>query len=110
MCQQNKYSMLPDFERNTLNKLLIWCSEGRGQEIELGQLKRHLSQCLCIQLDCSNGCSLKVQGQFMAEYKEKSPKHPFICLYCKYQSTYEVIVNKHHQICDKYLRNSLIDQ
>ena len=39
----------------------------------------------------------------MAEYKEKSPKHPFICLYCKYQSTYEVIVNKHHQICDKYL-------
>ena len=105
MCRQSKYSMLPDkyFERNTLNKLLIWCSEGCGQEIELGRLKSHLSQCPCIELDCPNGCGLKVQGQYMAEHKEKCPKRPFICCYCKYQSTYEVVVNEHHPVCDKYL-------
>ena len=105
MCRQNKYSMLPDkyFERNTLNKLLIWCSEGCGQEIELGRLKSHLSQCPCIQLDCPNGCGSKVQGRFMAEHKKKCPKRPFTCHYCKYQSTYEVIVNEHHPVCDKYL-------
>ena len=105
MCRHNKYSMLPDkyFERNTLNKLLIWCSEGCGQEIELGRLKSHLSQCPCIQLDCPNGCGSKVQGQFMAEHKKNCPKRPFTCHYCKYQSTYEVIVNEHHPVCDKYL-------
>ena len=105
MCRQNKYSMLPDkyFERNTLNNLLIWCSEGCGQEIELGRLNSHLSQCPCIQLDCPNGCGSKVQGRFMAEHKKKCPKRPFTCHYCKYQSTYEVIVNEHHPVCDKYL-------
>ena len=105
MCREKKYKISPDkyFERNTLNNLLIWCSEGCGQEIELGRLKSHLSQCPCIQLDCPNGCGLKVQGQLMAEHKEKCPKRPFTCHYCKYQSTYEVIVNEHHPVCDKYL-------
>ena len=104
MCRKSKYAMLPDkyFERNTLNKLLIWCSEGCGQQIKLGQLKSHLSQCPCIKLDCPNGCDMKIQGQYMADHKEKCPKRPFICCYCKHQSTYEVIVNEHHPVCDKY--------
>ena len=46
MCRHNECTMLPDkyFERNTLNTLLIWCTEGCGQKVELGQLKNHLPQ------------------------------------------------------------------
>ena len=38
-----------------------------------------------------------------SEHREKCPKRPFTCHYCKYQSTNEVVLNEHHQVCDKYL-------
>ena len=104
MCRYNEYGTVHDkyFERNVLKKLLIWCTEGCGQEVELGQLKNHLIQCPCIQEDCPYGCGQQYQRRYIEEHKEKCPKHPFICVYCKYQSTYEVIVNEHYPVCDKY--------
>ena len=70
--------------------------------MELGQLKNHLPQCLCIQEDCPYGCGQQYQHQYTEVHKEECPKCPFICGYCKYQSTYEVIVNEHCPVCDKY--------
>ena len=104
MCRHNECTMLPDkyFERNVLKKLMIWCTKGCGQKVELGQLKNHLTQCPCVQEDCPYGCGQQYQRQYIEEHKEKCPKHPFICGYCKYQSTYEVIVNEHYPVCDKY--------
>ena len=104
MCRHDEYMMSPDkyFERNILNKLLIWCTEGCGQEVELGQLKNHLPQCPCIKENCPYGCGQQYQRQYIEEHKEKCSKRPFICDYCKYQSTYEVIVNEHYPVCDKY--------
>ena len=104
MCRHSECTMLPDkyFERNVLNKLPIWCTEGCGQEMELGQLKNHLQQCPCVREDCSYGCGQQYQRQYIEEHKEKCSKRPFICGYCKYQSTYEVIVNEHYPVCDKY--------
>ena len=104
MCRHSECIMSPDkyFERNVLNKLMIWCTKGCGQEVELGQLKNHLPQCPCIQEYCPYGCGQQYQRQYIEEHKEKCPKRPFICGYCKYQSTYEVIVNEHYPICDKY--------
>ena len=104
MCRHNKYTMLPDkyFERTVLNNLPIWCTEGCGQEVELSQLKNHLSQCPCVQEDCPYECGHQYQRQYIDEHKEKCPKRPFVCGYCKYQSTYEVIVNEHYPVCDKY--------
>ena len=104
MCRHNECTMLPDkyFERNTLNTLPIWCTEGCGQKVELGQLKNHLPQCPCVQYNCPYGCGQQYQRQYIEEHKEKCPKRPFICGYCKYQSTYEVIVNEHYPVCDKY--------
>ena len=104
MCRHNECTMSPDkyFERNILKKLWIWCTEGCGQEVELGQLKDHLLQCPCIQEDCPYVCGQQYQRQYIEEHKEECPKRPFICGYCKYQSTYEVIVNEHYPVCDKY--------
>ena len=104
MCRHNECTMSPDkyFERNILKKLWIWCTEGCGQEVELGQLKDHLQQCPCVQDDCPYVCGQQYQRQYLEEHKEECPKRPFICGYCKYQSTYEVIVNEHYPICDKY--------
>ena len=104
MCRHSEYGTVHDkyFERNTLNKLFIWCIKGCGQEIELGQLKDHLIQCPYIQEDCPYGCGQQFQRWYIEEHKEECPKHPFICSYCKYQSTYEVIVNEHYPVCDKY--------
>ena len=104
MCRHNKYGTVHDkyFERNGLNKLTIWCTKGCGQKVELGQLKKHFTQCLCVQEDCPYGCGQQYQRQFIEEHKEKCSKRPFICGYCKYQSTYEVIVNEHYPVCDKY--------
>ena len=104
MCRRDKYIMSRDtyFERNTLNKLLIWCNEGCGHKMELGQLKTHLPKCPCVQEDCPYGCGQQCQRQYIEEHKEKCPKRPFACGYCKYQSTYEVIVNEHYPVCDKY--------
>ena len=104
LCRHDECTMLPDkyFERNVLNKLPIWCTEGCGQEVELGQLKNHLPQCPCVKEDCPYGCGQQYQRQYIEEHKEKCPKRPFICDYCKYQSTYEVIVNEHYPVCDKY--------
>ena len=48
------------------------------------------------------GYSQQQQRRYIEEHKEKCPNHPFICGYCKYQSTYEVIVNEHYPVCDKY--------
>ena len=104
MCRHNKYGTVHDkyFERNILNKLSIWCTKGCGQKVELGQLKKHFTQCLCVQEDCPYGCGQQYQRQYIEEHKEKCSKRPFICGYCKYQSTYEVIVNEHYPVCDKY--------
>ena len=104
MCQNNEYGTGHDkyFERNILNKLPIWCTEGCGQEVELGQLKNHLTQCPYVQEDCPYRCGQQYQRQYIEEHKEKCPKRPFVCDYCKYQSTYEVIVNEHYPVCDKY--------
>ena len=104
MCRHSEYVTVPDkyFERNTLNKLPIWCTKGCGHMMELGQLKNHLPKCLCVQVDCPWGCGRQYQRQCIEEHKKKCPKRPFICGYCKYQSTYEVIVNKHYPTCDKY--------
>ena len=104
MCRHNESTMLPDkyFERNVLNKLLIWCTMGCCQEVELGQLNNHLPQCPCVHKDCPYGCGLQYQHQYLEEHKEKCPKRPFICSYCKYQSTYEVTVNEHYPVCDKF--------
>ena len=94
MCRHNECTMLPDkyFQRNTLNTLSIWCTDGCGQEVELGQLKNHLTQCPYVQEDCPYECGQQYQRQYIEEHKEKCPKRPFSCDYCKYQSTYEVIV------------------
>ena len=104
MCRYNECTMSPDkyFERNVLKKLLIWCAEGCGQKVELGQLKNHLPKCPCVQKDCPYGCGQQYQRQYIEEHKENCPKRPFICWHCKYQSTYEVIVNEHYPVCDKY--------
>ena len=104
MCRHNKCIMSPDkyFERNVLNRLWIWCTEGCGQEVELGQLKNHLQQCPCIKEDCPYGCGQQYQRQYIEGHKGECPKRPFDCSYCGYQSTYEMIVNEHHPICDKY--------
>ena len=104
MCRHNEYGTVHDkyFERNTLNKLLIWCTERCGLKVELGQLKNHLTQCPYVQEDCPYGCGKQYQRQYIEEHKIKCPKCPFICGYCKYQSIYEVIVNEHYPVCDKY--------
>ena len=104
MCRHNEYIMSPDkyFERNVLNKLWIWCTEGCGQEIELGQLKNHLLQCPWIQEDCPYGCGQQFRRWYIEDHKEECLKRPFDCHYCGYHSTHEVIVNEHHPICDKY--------
>ena len=104
MCRHNESTMLLDkyFERNILNKLLIRCNEGCGQDMELGLLKNHLSQCPHVQEDCPYGCGQQYQRQYIEKHKKQCPKRPFICGYCKYQSTYEVIVNEHYPVCDKY--------
>ena len=104
MCRHNECTMLPDkyFERNTLNTLLIWCTEVCGRKVELGQLKNHLSRCPCVQDDCPYGCGQQYQRRYIVEHKEKCTKRPVICGYCKYQSTYEVIVNEHYPVCDKF--------
>ena len=86
MCQHNKHGTSPDkyFEHNTLNKLLIWCTEGCGQKMELGQLKNHLTQCPYVKDDCPYGCGQQYQRQHLEEHKEKCPKRPFIfCSKCK---------------------------
>ena len=103
-CRDSEYTLSPDkyFERNTLNKLSIWCTEGCGQKIELGQLKRHLSQCPYVEQVCPNGCGEQCLRQCMHEHNEKCPKRPFTCDYCEYKSTYMVIVNEHYPVCDKY--------
>ena len=104
MCRHREYGTVPDkyFERNILNKLLIWCTEGCGQEMELGQLKSHLDQCTCVKEDCPYECGQQYQRQYMKEHKDKCPKRPFVCGYCDYKSTYEVIVNEHYPVCNKY--------
>ena len=104
MCHHSEYGTVPDqyFERNILNKLLIWCTEGCGQEVELGQLKSHLDQYTCVKEDCPYECGQQYQRQYMKEHKDKCPKHPFVCGYCDYKSTYEVIVNEHYLVCNKY--------
>ena len=104
MCRHNKCITSPDkyFERNVLNNLWIWCTEGCGQKVKLGQLKNHLQQCPCIQEDCPYGCGQQYQRQHMRKHKGECPKRPFDCRYCGYQSTHEVIVNEHHPVCDKY--------
>ena len=35
-------------------------------------------------------------------------KRPFVCDYCKYESTLEVIVNDHHPVCSKILLTALM--
>ena len=104
MCRHSKYGIVPDkyFECNVLNKLFIWCTEGCGEEVELGQLKSHLDQCTCVKEDCPCGCGQQHQRQYIEEHKEKCPKRCFVCGYCDYKSTYEVVVNEHYPACNKY--------
>ena len=107
ICRHYECTMSPDkyFERNTINTLLIWCTESCNKKVELGQLQNHLKQCPCVQEGCSYGCGQQYQRQYMRKHKRECPKRPFDCCYCGYQSTHEVIFNEHHPICDKYLIN-----
>ena len=107
MCRHNECTMSPDkyFERNTINSLLIWCTERCNKKVELGQLKNHLQKCPCVQEGCPYGCGQQYQRQYIEGHKEECPKRRFDCSYCGYQSIYEMIVNEHHPVCDKYLIN-----
>ena len=104
MCRQTKYSLSPDkyFERTVLNVLMIWCTVGCGQEVELGQLKNHLIKCSYVEEKCPSGCGQSYRRMSMEGHLTECPKRPFVCDYCKYESTFEVIVNDHHLVCDKY--------
>ena len=104
MCRKKNYTLSPDkyFERTVLNVLMIWCTVGCGQEVELGKLKNHLIKCSYVEEKCSYGCGQRYRRKSMEEHLGECPKRPFVCVYCKYQSNYEVIVNEHYPVCDKY--------
>ena len=103
---RGKYQVSRDkyFERNTLNRLQVYCEkyeEGCEWEGELGDMDKHLQVCPCVEEECPYQCDERCTRQLMDDHKLVCPQRPYQCEYCGYESTYTEVTDVHVPVCDR---------
>lgn len=106
LCRDKKYQVVPDkyFERNTLNRLQVYCeekSEGCPMKGDLYKLLPHMKDCGYKHKECPLKCGKSYQRRSIKSHtKNDCPKRSYKCKYCDHTSTYENITEVHMPICD----------
>ena len=128
-CRLEISQMLPDgnFKRNTLNKLLILCTQGCDKEIELGELKNHLQDCTHVQVKCEFshvGCQEKVRRCDLAQHlsdngiQHSALSSKMICLVLdevrelreENKKLKELVSNIHDKVCSEAVPTFIMEQ
>ena len=73
----------------------------------LGQISTHLDvnsgDCQYVDVQCTNCCDQHIQKHQLATHiASECPKQYFICMYCNFKSTYEIVSNEHWPVCQNY--------
>ena len=71
---------------------------------ELGERCGHLDEksgeCQFVDVNCSNACGGCVQRRELAAHLEQAcPKRPYVCGYCPFEATFDVVTSQHWLVC-----------
>ena len=108
VCRKGNFTAIrnKNFERNSLGQLTLECPNRRSGCTwvdQLGDLEKHLGQCLFEETPCPYGCGERYPRRCVRVHQtDLCPKRPYSCRYCKHQSTHDDITGRHHELCDKY--------
>ena len=74
---------------------------------ELGKREEHMDpkngDCAYVDVDCSKGCGGRVQRRELAVHLEQvCPQRQYVCDYCPFEATYEVVSVQHWPECENY--------
>ena len=76
---------------------------------ERGDLGQHLNngseegECQFVTVACPYDCGDGFQRRQLEQHKANDcPSRPFICRYCNYEATYNIVTNEHCALCKKY--------
>ena len=110
-CSEAEFSVIIDKKYNTkILALEVHCSmKDRGCEWtgKLEGLEAHLDvntgDCEYVDVECPNGCDQLVGKHNLPTHLANScPKREFVCQYCNFRATYEVVSNDHWPQCPFY--------
>ncbi len=109
-CKELSFTTLLDKkQKRKVLELKIKCSmkhRGCSWTGELGELDSHTDtgsgNCQFVDVTCPNKCEETCQRRLMYHHLSNTcPKRPFVCKYCNFNSTYDVVC-KHYDQCTKF--------
>ena len=110
-CQEPTFSTFlnPKFERS-IKSLCVHCTM-KDRECQwtgkLEQLEAHLDaetgDCEYVDIECPEKCGQQFQKHQLATHiANECPERDFVCMYCGFKATYDIVSNKHWPECKNY--------
>ena len=99
----------PRYERDIKNLCVCCTMKDRGCQWtgKLEQLDAHLDvetgDCEYVDIDCPEKCGQQIQKcRLDTHIANECPERDFVCQYCDFKATYDIVTNKHWPECQKY--------
>ena len=110
-CQESTFSTFfnPKLERRIKNLRVHCTMKNRGCPWtgQLEQLEAHLDvetgDCEYVDIECPEKCGQQIQKcQLDTHIANECPERDFVCMYCDFKATYNIVSNKHWPECQNY--------
>ena len=110
-CEEPTFSTFlnPRYERDIKNLCVHCTMKDRGCEWtgKLKQLDAHLDaetgDCEYVDIECPEKCGQQIQKcQLDTHVANECPERDFVCMYCGFKATYNIVSNEHWPECQNY--------